>query len=172
MMFLQQTGDSIKGQRFEQVFDTERGSKYARGVRNGQWMRLKSDETFLGPALYFGSIDPEQNMALYPVEGRVDKQGSEGIIRQILAEHVPGFVPHFVIGNHPIGVYGCAWDDITCIDTEKIVLQKTAPLISGIHVGHTITEVYKDIDMSYERPFFLERLLGSRFLTPHPPQFC
>ena len=50
MTFLQQIRDRIKSQRFEQVFDTERGSKYARGVRNGQWMRRKPDGTFLGPA--------------------------------------------------------------------------------------------------------------------------
>lgn len=159
--------------KWQRIFDTELGSAYFREVRTGLWMKRVYDGTLSGVAIYFGSINPGSNDALDFEGKKVLKVGPKGIIAQIRSGEVPGFEPSFKVGSSPIGIFGCSFSDLKEISRGKICLDNDRMLNNGIHVGHPISQVYKhDMDMSYNRPNWAERLFRRRFSTPIPPQFA
>ncbi len=118
---------------FEKIFRTESGSIYLRDSETGIWKRdNRGSEKY-----YLGSFDDK--------EARVCD--GEYVNRIKINEYLigglfPGFVPDFVIGNHPLGL-------ITEPDNIKEVSNGMVRVgdICGMqtHVGHKILEVYKKL---------------------------
>lgn len=161
----------VSAQPFGRIFDTSDGSSYQRIVQSGLWFHRMNGGKIMSPAIYFGSIDPKRNKALTSKTERVDYNGQEGIFHQMKSGRVFGFTPRFVVGNQPIGLYGISFDRVKEIAEEKIDLIDSMQYVNGLHVGHSIVEVYDNLDMSYKRPNIVERFISKIFMTPRPKQF-
>jgi|SRR3989344_5468027 len=115
------------------VFETIKGSRYYRNL-DGFWRREKFNGKAYDGWVYIGSINPQENKAID--NELYDKQF---IIKQLAKGSIDGFVDRFIVGFHPIGLFGCNPSDHSYINGKLI---RTKPLKVDIHIGHRIIRVY------------------------------
>jgi len=139
------------------MFQTNRGSSYLRDQTTGLWKRNKYDGTMISPMLYFGSISVKKLPSTHSSGERYDKFVLADMLR---GGRVPGFVPHFELDFVPIGIKGCTYHEVSKIDVGEVKLKHTKRLnFDLIHVGHPISWVCEEADMTYESPGVFRRLL-------------
>ena len=122
---------------YEKIFRTEKGSEYLRDSGTGLWIRSGKD---IPPCFYIGSIYPKKNSA-FEDDGRYYPTLLEQIYRShdsgFSGKNVPGFVPRFVVGNSPLGVF-CSLEQILEVKEGRIKIG----IPVDIHAGHSIVEVH------------------------------
>ncbi len=117
---------------FEEMFHTERGSIYSFDWERLLWQRVRADGSVEQGLSYVGSINPYRNLTL--------GSGSWGpILAQWQRGGIPGFVPEFRIGFHPLGV-GVAAPSISELGQE-VVKVREGSVVNAFHVGSKISEI-------------------------------
>jgi hypothetical protein len=119
---------------WEKMFRTS-GSTYYFNEEEGLWRRNNN----ISERRYIGSIDGTENRLISEDENRTV---GDLIALQICIGVIPGYVPHFVVGNNPLGIV-CTEDDIEEIANDRLILASKVLIPVRYHVGHPIEEVFR-----------------------------
>lgn len=135
--------DRKKGRnKFEKIFETKKGSLYFYNQRRRIWKREKFDGSVSESNAYIGSIDPNENIKVFPYHGSrdefwKDRYNGLGLMRQIKRGEIMGFKPYFVQGYVPVGI-DRDFEPTLSEDEKTVQVNKPWPYSFSIHSGHEI----------------------------------
>lgn len=129
------------GRIYELAFKTSRGSLYYFDRERRLWLRKKFDGTYERRCINLGCL-----------VGYDSKRNPLEILFQVLnGEEINGFVPQFIVGKEVLGIgLGESEDSsllkLVSIGVGKIKMRGFIDKDFCIHIGHSISEIYREVD--------------------------